>query len=288
MRTRVDVRLRELPKPVPVVYSWLIVVTSIKYGTRGMLEISAETSYDLKFQLLRIPVRIHPMFWVVAACLGWRGEYLGLTVVWVGCVFVSILVHEFGHGLAARHFGGHPSIVLQTMGGLCSSSGWASAWESIVIILAGPLAGLALFLVVLTGCDLWIGLNLSDAIGIIGFGNGAQLESARDKIFLIQNMYVRTAIINLISINLYWSLINLLPIFPLDGGQLLGVTLSQTRLTNATRLTHVVGLVVSGIIAAYFLQGGGLSFTAIWFGYFAFYNFQILQAMQGQGFDRWN
>lgn len=58
-----------------------------------------ETPYDLRFQLLGMPVRVHPLFWLVAAMLGWRNENIPLVLIWVGCVFVSILVHEYGHGL---------------------------------------------------------------------------------------------------------------------------------------------------------------------------------------------
>ena len=33
---------------------------------------AAETPYDLRFRLLGIPVRVHPMFWLVSAVLGWQ------------------------------------------------------------------------------------------------------------------------------------------------------------------------------------------------------------------------
>ena len=35
---------------------------------------ASETPYDLRFQLLGIPVRVHPLFWLVAAMLGWQNE----------------------------------------------------------------------------------------------------------------------------------------------------------------------------------------------------------------------
>ena len=68
---------------------------------------AAETPYDLRFSLLGIPVRIHPLFWAVTAVLGFRmnERNLPMVVVWVACVFVSILVHEYGHALMARNFG---------------------------------------------------------------------------------------------------------------------------------------------------------------------------------------
>ncbi len=285
--TRADSPSQDLRRAALVVYSVELAQSPTEPEALPVLEISNETPYDLRFRVLGIPVRVHPMFWAVTACLGWHGEYIGLTLVWVACVFVSILVHEFGHGLMTRHFGGYPSIILQTMGGLCSSDGrWQSSRERMAIIAAGPAAGLLLFLIILTGCDLWIGLKMADAVELMGFGRGH--EEAWLKVSSIQSPYLRNAVFDLIYINLLWSLINLLPIFPLDGGQLMGVVLSQTRLRDATRLTHVIGMIVSGVIAAYFLQQGGLSFRAIWFAYFAIFNFQILHALQSHGFDRWN
>ena len=62
----------------------------------------AETQFDLKFRLLDVPVRIHPLFWVVAAVMGWRENELRVVLLWVLCVFVSILVHEYGHALMSR------------------------------------------------------------------------------------------------------------------------------------------------------------------------------------------
>ena len=87
-----------------------------------MLGLAAPTAYDLRFRLLGVPVRIHPLFWLVACLLGgpwlegrWGAGYL---LLWVACVFVSILVHELGHVLAGRAFGARGHILLYSFGGL--------------------------------------------------------------------------------------------------------------------------------------------------------------------------
>jgi hypothetical protein len=86
-----------------------------------MLGMPEPTPYDLRFRLLGIPVRVHPLFWLATAVLGSGGsETLGPILIWIGCVFVSILVHEYGHGLMARLFRCRPSIVLYGLGGLCA------------------------------------------------------------------------------------------------------------------------------------------------------------------------
>ena len=65
---------------------------------------ATETPYDLRFRLLGIPVRIHPMFWLIMALLGWENRNLGAVLLWVACALVSILVHEFGHGLMSKAY----------------------------------------------------------------------------------------------------------------------------------------------------------------------------------------
>ena len=109
-----------------------------------MLGVPPTTEFDLRFRLLGIPVRVHPFFWIVAALLGWtRGDFVAI-LIWVACVFVSILVHEFGHGLAARALvRQNPVVILHAMGGLCVyESDNRRPWRRVAILLAGPGAGL--------------------------------------------------------------------------------------------------------------------------------------------------
>ncbi len=79
---------------------------------------ASETPYDLRFRLLDIPVRVHPLFWVISAVMGWQDHNLPMVAFWVACVFFSVLVHEYGHGLMAMRFHTSPSILLYSMGGL--------------------------------------------------------------------------------------------------------------------------------------------------------------------------
>ncbi len=253
-----------------------------------MFELSGETPYDVKFELLRIPVRVQPMFWLVTACMGWDGRNPQNTLIWVACVLVSILVHEFGHGLMSRRFGGRPSIILHSMGGVCTSQGWESVIERMAVILAGPGAGLALFLLVLTGCNLVVGMTPTDALALVGWGSMDQLDIARNRLFSLRSPLIVPAIYDLIYINLYWSLFNLLPIYPLDGGQFLGVVLSKRYRQEATRWMHTVGLLVAGGLAIYLFGTDRYRYEAFFCGLLAFHNYQLLQAVTGKGFERWN
>src|SRR5258708_4837336 len=62
---------------------------------------------DLNFRIFDIPVRVHPLFWVMSIFIGYPSLRHGVAnlLVWVGCMFVSVLVHEMGHVVTARIFG---------------------------------------------------------------------------------------------------------------------------------------------------------------------------------------
>ena len=98
---------------------------------------------DLHFSLLNIPVRVHPMFWLMGLILGSGGSRgLQPVVLWVVAVFVSVLVHEMGHALVIRALGVQPWITLYGMGGLTSHQGGRFRPQTqILVSLAGPAAG---------------------------------------------------------------------------------------------------------------------------------------------------
>jgi hypothetical protein len=53
----------------------------------------------------RIPVSIHPLFWLFSGMIGWLyTQNLIGVLVWVGIILISVLVHEFGHALTAIAF----------------------------------------------------------------------------------------------------------------------------------------------------------------------------------------
>lgn len=160
------------------------------------------TPYDLVFSIFGIPVRVLPWFWLLAAFLGF--DYLkdpdrgmALILIWAGVVFVSILVHELGHALTAMLFGYQPRILLYQFGGLAMYEPYRdyTTGKAILITLAGPGAGFLLFGVSLA---VWIGFELAGT-------HPAPL--------------IKDALTMLLSVNLVWTLFNLLPVLPLDGGK---------------------------------------------------------------------
>ena len=116
------------------------------------------TQGDLNFSLFGIPVRVHPLFWLVALLLGARSGGAAEIVTWIVALFVSILFHELGHAMAARAYGFQPSITLYGMGGLASYNqpgGYRSRGHGplgqVLISAAGPGAGFLLAAVIVAG-----------------------------------------------------------------------------------------------------------------------------------------
>jgi Zn-dependent protease len=184
------------------------------------------TPFDLNFRLFGIDIRIHPMFWLVSAIMGWatltRGfEYL---LLWIACVFVSVLIHELGHVLMGRLFGTHGHIVLYSFGGLAiGSSALSNRWQRIAVYFAGPVAGFVLY-------------------GLVRWGVR----------YLAPGMItplVASVIWDLLIINLFWGLLNLLPIWPLDGGQISRDLCDWLHRTKGIRVSLGISLVVAGFLA---------------------------------------
>ncbi len=237
------------------------------------------TAYDLKFRLLDIPVRVHPLFWLIMAMLGgMHGQPLRSVLIFIACAFVSILVHEFGHGLSSRWLGREPGgIVLYSMGGFCYYDYQHQApWKRVVVLLSGPGAGFGLFSLVLVALKAGYGIDPMDSLASIGVGNGSIKGFAKMGPHL--SMPMIEIIQTLLWINLWWGLFNLLPIWPLDGGQITATVLGALNPVNGVRWGHVVSLLTAGGFAVWAATRQDYM-SALWVGSFAFMNYQILQTM---------
>lgn len=150
-----------------------------------------------------IPISIEPSFLLLLAFLGYSfGDGAAQGCVAAIVAAVSVLWHELGHALAARTFGLRPKISLVGYGGNTAPGKNAlSFWREILFILSGPLAGFLL-----------AGL----AFAALRLG-GAPRELP----------LLRFAVIIALSVNLAWSILNLLPALPLDGGNLLRIVLNR-------------------------------------------------------------
>ena len=238
------------------------------YNGQPMFGQVNETEFDLRFSLFGVPVRVHPGFWIVALIMGrgvFRHEHgLAMIGIWIGVMFVSILVHEMGHALACRRCGWQPHVVLYYMGGYAAYvPTWNNThWRSIFVSAAGPAAGFILYGLVLAFREWYLWEH-----------------GGRDS-------FVIFAILQLEWINLWWGLLNLIPVLPLDGGQISRELFHLSRVRNPVEWSVKIGMVISGGVAAFFLvnhERYGF-YPAVLFGVLCFMNVQMLQQHQGGGY----
>jgi stage IV sporulation protein FB len=231
------------------------------------------TQYDVNFSIFGIPVRIHPFFWLIAAFISWEPERLDLVVVGIFCVFLSILVHELGHALSARYFGWPPSILLHGMGGLAfysPTSGYTRG-RAIWIAFAGPLAGFLL-----------LGLAIAVNVGLIVAASSGHEWAVRLLPGEVPTPFAYATMM-LIQVNLFWGILNLMPVFPLDGGRICSEILNARNSVAGQRRTSIIGLVTATLLAAFFLSNQQL-WGGLLFGSLAYDNYRQYQQFRRGGF----
>jgi Zn-dependent protease len=232
------------------------------------------TPYDLNFSLLRIPVRVHPLFWLAALLLGMNQPPRAL-LIWVPVVFVSILVHEMGHALVIRQFGWWPSILLYTFGGLAMYNPTRrDPRKQMVISLAGPAAGFLLAGALIAFFKLRghpVTFLVGAPYGIIAIPPDLGSQS------------MNVLIYDLLTVNIWWGLMNLLPVYPLDGGQFLYALLETLQVPDSLVKSLWVSIFTGAAVAVYAVARMHDFYIAALFGYLAFTSFQTLQAFTGRG-----
>ena len=210
----------------------------------------------LRFRFGPFPVTVYVSFLVVAAFLAylWTGagslstrDAVPLLLAYIAVVFVSVLVHELGHALVGRAFGGAPEIRLEGFGGVTYPrlQERPSAWKQVVLSIAGPVAGLGLGL-------------LATVVGrAFPPEPGSPVASILD---LIQWTSVG------------WAVLNLLPVLPLDGGHVLQALLEGVRRRPSFTLASWISALVAAAVAicGWFILRA--PFLTVWFALFAMNN----------------
>jgi stage IV sporulation protein FB len=259
-----------------------------------------QSQYDWRFQLFGFPVRVTWLFWAVSAALGYnlamnfQFQYARegidvqlwlLLLVWVGVTFTSILVHELGHALAFRYFGIESEIVLYQMGGL-AIPGAGMIWgrkgrrrslthmDQIIVSAAGPLIQLLLAAAVGVSATL-CGVFVSEFLWLADL---LEIQVSRPR-----NPLTTASIHFMVTSSIWWAVINLIPIYPLDGGQIAQHVIGIFRRTNGLLEAQTLGAIVA-VLAALWFQSRGMTFNAIFFASMALSNFQALQSNNGSRF----
>ena len=207
----------------------------------------------IRFTLFGIPVSVQPWFWLTMAFIGGglhasNSLEIMLVAVFAFAGFLSILIHELGHALMIRKYGLPTSITLVAFGGFASyPADRLDRRQSFLVTVAGP--------------------GVQFTFGILLIVLARMIEIPEGSLF---GPFLR----DLILVSLFWAVLNCLPIYPLDGGQMLAAILGPRK----QRYVHLVGAIVAVAIglAGYFLLGTIL--LPIFMAFFAWHNWQSFQA----------
>ncbi|MFM2423247.1 MAG: hypothetical protein RL291_1777 [Pseudomonadota bacterium] len=224
--------------------------------------------YDLG-RISGIPVMLDPTFLVLVAI--WMMGYLrapsALTIA-IGLMTVlglalSILLHELAHAFMGRRLGTAVDFVeLNGMGGLCfyASPLPNDPWARIAISIAGPAVNLALY----HGLGFLAWLTTGDVPWFVTF-----------------------LLVSIATANWWLFIFNMLPAFPLDGGQALRDFLGMF-LPGLTATKVVAGL---GLFCMFCVVGFALQYQQLFLGMIAFFiglvNWKAWQDASRPPWQRW-
>jgi Zn-dependent protease len=198
------------------------------------------------FRLFGIDVYVHwswfLAFWYFSSRPHEYSNY-GWNALEILALFLIVLTHEFGHQLACRQVGGKThDIILWPLGGVAYVTPPQRPGAQLWSIAAGPLVNVVLIPVL---AALW---SASFHLG--------WRDSHPDAYALMQSVW---------TINLVLLIFNLMPIYPLDGGQILRSLLwFPFGRANSLMAASVIGFIgVAGLIVLAVLQ------QSIWLGIMA-------------------
>lgn len=223
-------------------------------------------------RLFDINIRIHFLFVLYIA---WRlldsgGDWATMGL-FMALLFGIVLVHEFGHCFGARAVGGDArDILMWPLGGLAFAHAPMRPWPQFVTVACGPLVNLIFCLI--SGTVIAAYLGSFDLLLINPFG-GLYIMPVDHWIIAVWIFY---------QVNLLLLAFNLLPIYPLDGGQLLHTILWPfLGLQQATVVASSLGLAGAILFMFWGLAGGGgnmLFFIAIFGGFTCWQRLQAARA----------
>ena len=187
-----------------------------------------------------IDVKIHGTFFLLLAWFGFifyrqGGSAAAIDgIVFVLLIFLCVVLHEFGHALAARRYGIKThDITLLPIGGVARLEKMPDKpGEEIVVALAGPAVNVVIAVV------LWVAIGLFKP----GIPNPEMMEETRVPLLL-----------RLLTVNIWLVLFNMIPAFPMDGGRVLRAVLAMRM--NYARATQVAASIGQGIAFLFFIIG---------------------------------
>jgi Zn-dependent protease len=160
----------------------------------------------------------------------------------------SVLMHEMGHALVSLLLRLEPAIMLTGFGGYTMHQPAKRPRDEFFVVAAGP--------------------TMNFVLAAAFYMVGAATEG------MVADLAGYAALLNVV-----WGAYNLMPIFPLDGGQLLKWLLNRfMKPLKADRAAYWTGLILGGVLAVVGLTSGKFFVTVI-LGLAAFENWQMLKRL---------
>jgi Zn-dependent protease/CBS domain-containing protein len=176
-------------------------------------------------KILGIDVKVHLTFFLLLVWFGFiyyaqgGGAAAVQGLLFILLLFVCVLLHEFGHALAARRYGiATKDIILLPIGGVARLQRMPDKpSQELVVALAGPAVNVVIVLILLL---------------LLGGVQTLDMTRAENPSLLQQ----------LLSANIWLVLFNLVPAFPMDGGRVLRSLLAmRLPYAQATQTAATIG-----------------------------------------------
>ena len=240
-----------------------------------------------------LQVRLHAFFLgsaVFTLYLGWLyaerqhdNALFWLAVAGMAMLFVSVLLHELGHVLAAHHLGGRAeTIVIGPFGGLAPVEMPWDPKEQLVVSLAGPIVNLLICLllspVVIMACG-------TSPLALLHPLNPVPMTDAQPW---------QVAIMLGFWVNWLLLLVNMIPAFPFDGARAMvaaamsiSENVSQQRATATVIALAKIGALLLVVLACFAFSAGNSSVVPTWLALLLLAIFLFFSAKQHEILDQY-
>lgn len=232
----------------------------------------------IEFTLFGVPIRIQPWHWIGLAIIGGAlnirdASDLLIVALFMIVGFLAILLHELGHALVGRKLGGGgASIELVILGGFtqhynCHLKGKQRA----MVIAAGPASTLLFGVLGFFLCLFLMNGSLPDTITVASYLIANPLiafQFALEPGAMMQIYFVGC----MLFVSFWWTLFNILPIYPMDGGQFLA------EYVKSLKKVHLIGMITAIVVGflSFFIMGSFL--LTAFMAFFAYSNFKNYQS----------
>lgn len=204
------------------------------------------------FRVAGIQVYLHFTWFIVAVIeiqmFARRYQSPGWAVAEYLSLFLIVLLHEFGHAFACRSVGGKADhIILWPLGGIAFVEPPPRPGAYLWSIAAGPLVNVVLFPVL-------------TIVTVAARSAGLGAENPDMYRFLTSIWYINTGLL----------IFNILPVYPLDGGQIVRALLwFVVGPIRSLKIASVIGFIGAACFAMIAFSRG-----SIWLGILAFFVFE--------------